>query len=256
MNTRAQTEKPKSKIVWPMSPAQKKKRLAGALNEINKTVPALQAAGALAALPIEHKDRFTKQIREELKDGRLDAQSPEATQQADDYLGTNAAWDEVNVISHDCAQLLRTASLFSPSLRNEVLMSYVENKGLLIRLVNSITRDTMTLLAELNKIRETHAGREGGAKTAEDLMDSCSAFTDYVNFMDRHQASVIPTSVWISEIIQIAVEKLRAVDPETAAAVYQDLVGRMNEISTAVDGVTGGTSDASTPVVQTESTTA
>lgn len=254
MNARVKTVKPKSKITWPLSPAQKQKRLAGALSDVNKAIPAIQSAGALAALPIEHKDRFTKQIRDELKEGRLEADSPEAAEQADDYLQTNKAWDEVNVISHDCAQLLRTASLFTPCLRNEKLMGFVENKQLLIRNVNSITRDTMKLMGELEKIRATHKDRTGAARNAGDLMLSCSAFTDYVNFMDRHQASVMPTCIWISEMIQIAVEKLRVEDPALAQELSLNLIGTMNSVSLAVNGITGGTADA--PVQEADPVTA
>lgn len=244
MNARVKNIKPKSKIIWPLSPAQKQKRLAGALKDVNDAIPAIQSAGAIAALPIEHKDRFTQQIRTELKEGRLEADSPEAIEQADDYLQTNNAWDEVNVISHDCAQLLRTAALFTPALRNERLMSFVENKQLLIRNVNSITRDTVAMMKELEKIRETHKDRTGAAKNAGDLMNSCSAFTDYVNFMDRHQASVMPTAVWISEIIQIAITKLAAVDPDLAKQLYTDLTGLMGSISASMNEITGGTADA------------
>lgn len=245
MNTKVKPAK--SKIVWPQTEAAKKKKLEGALKQVSKNLPAIQTATALSALPVEHKDRFTAQIREEMKNGPLD--TVEAEEQADKYLNENNAWDEVGGISIDCAQLLRSAALFTPALREPKLMAHVTDSQLLVRNVQSLTRDTHTMMKELEKIRKTHQGKTGGATTPEDLMLSCSVFTDYVNFMDRHNASLMPTSVWISEQIQVAIEKLRLEDEPLAKALYDQITGRMREISDAVNVLTGGNADGPTDAV-------
>lgn len=243
--------KPKqaSKINWPLTERAKQKKLQRQMDAVNKALPAVQAAAAIASIPIDHKDRFTAQIREELKNGRLEAGTLEAEEGKTDYLQSNAAWDEVAIISDDCAQLLRAAALFTPALRSPELMALVDDRTLLIRNVKSITRDTNTLMVELNKIRDTHSQKSGAAVTPEDLVLSCSVFTDYVNFMDRHSASVMPTSLWISEQIQEAIDKLRAINPELAASLSAQVLGRMQEINVAVQEVTGGRSDYPTDVV-------
>lgn len=248
MNTRVKTFKPKTTIKWPLTETAKKKKLGEALDEINKAAPALQAAGAIASIPVAHKDRFTKQIRDELAQGKLEEGSPEAVEQADIYMAENAAWDEVQDISVECARLLQAASLFAPALRNAELMALVTQPRLLARNVESLTRDTVKMIKELEMIRKTHKDRKGAARTADDLMQSCSVFTDYVNFMDRHQASVMPTTIWVSEIIQQANVRLGETNPEAAQALAINMAGLMNSI-VKTDELTGGVSDAA-PIVQ------
>ena len=160
-------------------------------------------------------------------------------QHADAYFATNNAWDEVNGIYVACIDLLKTSLALTPLLRERDLLVLVKDKPLLTRNIKAITRDTQLLADEVAKIKATHAVKDGGSKSQEEMMESCMVFSQYVNFMERYDSALMPLIVHASEQLQEALIELETVNPELAKALTINLHATLNSIQTIVHEVTG-----------------
>lgn len=158
---------------------------------------------------------------------------------ADQYFATNSAWDEVNGIYHACIDLLRTSLALVPLLREQELLKLVANRSLLSRNIRAITNDTKKLTEELNKIRAQHKDKGTGADSQEDLMLSCAVFSEYVQFMERYDAALMPLVVHASEQLQQALIALQQTDPELANALNHNLMSNLAKIRNIVADSTG-----------------
>lgn len=158
---------------------------------------------------------------------------------ADKFYDTNKAWDEVNSIYLQCLNLLKTPLLLSVLLKCEALTALVHQKKLLIRNVLAITRDVPALAADLEKIRKMHDGKMGGAATELELAESCTVFTQYVEFMERYDAALMPLVVHASEQLQEALLDLYKINPELAAELDKQLQEALAQIRDIVISNTG-----------------
>lgn len=150
---------------------------------------------------------------------------------ADKYFAENRAWDEVDDIRALCVGLLQTALALTPLLKSRELTSLVTNVRLLNRNIQAVTRDTTELAKVLGKIREIHKDKKGGSKDPVDMADACSVFSQYVDFMERYDAALLPIVLHASEQLQEALLKLEKINPQLAFELNEEY----KRISAAID---------------------
>jgi hypothetical protein len=158
---------------------------------------------------------------------------------ADNYFANNQAWEEVNGIYMSCLDLLRTATALSPLLREVKLLKHVKNIKLLTRNIKAINRDTAVLADVLAKVRAKYSTKTGGTQDQLEMLDSCAAFSEYVDFMERYDSALMPLVVHASEQLEEAMNSLAQTDPELAITLKNNLNGTLAAIRSIVHDTTG-----------------
>ncbi len=247
------TPKTPSSIKWPVSKPNLgiSKKNAGALvqaQEANKLITRMNQIVAATQVPHDLSDKRTGDINEALKGPVLGAE--EAAQQAGDFLNTNTSWDDINVMADQVQGLLATCGHCMAPLKNLELRRCIEQPYLLTRLVNSLTRDIPVMQKELSTVRESHAGRQGPATSAEDLVASFDIFAKYVNLFESINDTIVPTQIQISTGIDAAMLKLEKINPQLAKELRDQFTFQMNVVSNTLAKLTGAPVDENIPVLQ------
>jgi hypothetical protein len=237
------TQKPSS-INWPKTP----QRQAEEIEQHGQAVQAVAAVGQLmAAASVVPMPRAKKMLNDAaaaavkpIGAGKRGKGKKRAWEQhADEYFANNNAWDEVNGIYIASTDLLKTSLALTPLLRQPELLAKVKNVRLLTRNIQAITRDTMALATNLAKIRETHKDKVGGTKTQEEMMESCAVFSQYVDFIERYDAALMPIVVHASEQLNEALLELNKTNPELAHALNTNMHNTLTSIREIVAETTG-----------------
>lgn len=163
----------------------------------------------------------------------------------EEYFETNRAWDEVNDIRYSCLDLLRTVSAITPLLRSEELKVCVENKRLLVRNISALGRDTQVMAKVMANIGALHADKSGGTIDQAEMVVSCEVYSQYVDFMERYEAALMPILVHTSEQLQLALVKLDETNPELAAQLNYQLQSHLGNVQRAIHEHTGADEQAS-----------
>lgn len=152
----------------------------------------------------------------------------------------DACWEEVNSISSSCSDLLRTSMALLPLLRERGLMALVTDVKLIQRNVAAITRDTASLSQELRAIGiGVDRNRKTCTNVAMAMAGAQSAFQYYVNFMERFDSSLLPIVSHTSEMLQIALNLYKEVNPVRATELENELTKTLEYISYVVRDSTG-----------------
>ena len=109
-------------------------------------------------------------------------------------LKNNACWDELEGMYNSMCHLLVSHSALSELAKNEVLNSYVVDKDMLSTNLNILSNDLTKMNDDLTQLHNMHAGRTGGTKDPNILMDTIVIFEKYNLFMEMHDAVVMPTA--------------------------------------------------------------
>lgn len=250
-----------SRINWPKTPAAKLNELEDQQNAIAAVAKVGRMMTAANAVPMPLSKHLIGEAAREASKGSIGGHPRSGKEKkrawkehADNYFETNNAWDEVNGIYVACIDVLRSSLALTPMLREKALLALVKNRHLLHRNILAITRDTAVLSAELAKIHETHKDKKGGSGNQEDMMASCSIFSNYVNFLERYDSALLPLIVHASEQLQEAQFELELVDKPLADTIAQNLANVLNNLRSKIRQVTGAPdtttpADAETPVV-------
>ncbi len=111
----------------------------------------------------------------------------------------NHCWDDLNQMYEQMITLLRQHSGISALASNKTLISNVVNKQTLVSNINSLAQDLCTMNAELTELKALHDGRVGSATDPDDLILCLQTFERYKLFMERHDAVIMPTAMYIIE---------------------------------------------------------
>lgn len=158
---------------------------------------------------------------------------------SDKYFEDNRAWDEVEGIRLMCLDVLRTAGSFAPLLRNVDLLTHVASKRLLSRNIAAIGRDTQVLAEVVSKVHKLHMNKKGGTKTQEEMFQSYEVYSQYVDFMERYDAALMPIIVHASEQLQEALLALNKVNPELANQLNMMQQLMLNKVQSIIHETTG-----------------
>lgn len=138
-----------------------------------------------------------------------------ARDQAQKDLATTSCWTDVNDISNKCEQLLASCAALHPSMRDPQLLDMVEDKALLAKNLRILSGDLGKLSTELQGLKKLHAGKTGTASDPQELITSINIFEQYMMFIERHDALVMPTANHIAEQLEVA--RRRMVDAANTA---------------------------------------
>lgn len=246
MSTKNQHTESASRINWPQTEARK----AADLERKGEAIAAVAAVGqimtAASAIQLPLGRKLLQDAANEASKGAIGSRSKKKggkkrawQQHADEYFENNHAWDEVNGIYVASADLLRTSLALTPLLRQPELLKKVTNVRLLTRNISAITRDTLALSKQLAKIREPHKDKVGGSKSQGEMMESCAVFSQYVDFIERYDAALMPIVVHASEQLNEALLKLNKDNPELAHALNVNMHQTLNSIRAIVAETTG-----------------
>lgn len=147
-------------------------------------------------------------------------------EQALQSLKGNRHWDEQHERFMNCNQLLMTHAEMGLVLRDPVLMSQVGDTKTLNMNVSILARDLKVAHGKLTEIYKSHSTKRGAAGV-DDVLDSLKVTHLYHNFMQEHDAVILPTVMHIYEITGEAEKKadmikqaeLAAADPTHTAPI-------------------------------------
>lgn len=122
----------------------------------------------------------------------------------------NKSWNELEDIYQGAVQLLQSHTTLASFATRHDLLSQIDDKATFVNNMQQLTGDLNTMSEELKKIHDSHAGKQGGANTPNDFIQVVEIFEMYNLFMERHQAVVIPTALYITEQLEQAEKKLAA----------------------------------------------
>lgn len=154
----------------------------------------------------------------------------------------NEGWEQVNNMHVACGDLLRSSLTLTPLLHVREVLQCVVNPKLLHRNISAITRDTLTLAKELVSIRKyTDERRKRCNNTGAAMTAAQTAFTHYVNFMERFDSALFPLIEHASEQLQEALIEYEKAAPEEARKLRNNMLQVINSISAIVRDTIGST---------------
>lgn len=243
MSTKIDHTQTPSNINWPKTP----QRQADELEEQGQALQAVASVGQMMAaasvVPMPRAKKLLTDAANEASKGSIGngkkGKKRAWKAHADAYFASNNAWDEVNGIYIASADLLKTSLALTPLLRQPELLARVKNVRLLTRNIQAITRDTMALAGTLSKIRATHKDKTGGSKDQIEMMESCAVFSQYVDFIERYDAALMPIVVHASEQLTEALLELNKTNPVLANALNTNMNNTLTSIREIVAETTG-----------------
>lgn len=205
----------------------------------NKLATLAQVSQIMTAASSVPSARVKRLVKDAAQEALSQAPLSKNKQEKDTYFQDNNAWDEVTVIRQDCLSLLRVIRELSPLLASQALVMEVTNKKLLTRNIQAICRDTETLANVIDKVYQLHKDKTGGTKNQEEMLYSCEVYSQYVDFMERYEAALLPIIVHASEQLQEALLVLHEKDPVTAQQLNSRLQNTLNAVQHAIHDNTG-----------------
>lgn len=148
-----------------------------------------------------------------------------ARDQANKDLKSTSCWDDVNTISARCTELLNSSAMLEPLMQDARLMSHVAEPATLAKNVRILATDLGTLHKELQGLKQLHVGKTGTAADPQELVHSIQVFEQYMMFVERHDALVMPTANHIAEQLETARQKMLTtpLTPEQDPEVVTDV---------------------------------
>lgn len=131
----------------------------------------------------------------------------------------NNSWDDVNRLSGLCRILLLNATGLLPSIRNQQLLSKIDDRVAFDSNAHILARDLMVFSKDFQALEARHRGRQGDAQGPDENMDAIDLSTQYAMFTERFEAVLRPTMLHVIEQIQHAEAKLREIDNDAADAL-------------------------------------
>lgn len=232
----------KSKTNWPSTQAAEEKKIQKQLKKATSLVQVGELFEAASAVKMPVHEHILNGVREAQKENsKVPGKTRRRQEKAARRAGTDlAAWNEVNAIALACSRMVTIAGALTPILSEREVMLRVKNRPLLIRLVNSLVRDTRQLANDYKRIYARHENKSDLIKSDEDMMEAYSIFTDYVNFTELSNSSIVPTMTWISEMLVDAMDELSKVNPELVEKLnYASVNYEFIRAKAAMDGLTG-----------------
>lgn len=152
----------------------------------------------------------------------------------------NDGWAEVTQMHSACSDLLRSSLALTPLLKVPELLACIDNKPLLNRLICGITRDTLALSNELKANSAYVEKLRNKCKDVGEVLSSAqSAFQHYVNFMERFDSALFPFIEHASELLQVGLNRLAAVEPEIARQLDDNMRKVLGNIGAIVRDTIG-----------------
>jgi hypothetical protein len=123
-------------------------------------------------------------------------------------------WEELDNIYVNCAKALSgPATEVNNAYRIPGIFNFVDSPVNVKTSLLSLANDIKTLAAELALIKETHKGKTGLIKNAEDTQLSIGVFEQYFNFQQKFNGIILPTIMILAEEAGKAANKMQqAVD--------------------------------------------
>jgi hypothetical protein len=111
----------------------------------------------------------------------------------------NTCWDDLNNVYGEMAAILLRHTRISEVLRDQELLSFVDDKPTFKTNVNQFAGDLRQLNDELGKLRALHADKAGGSEDPEEVLHSIHIFEQYNLWMQKHDGVLMPTVYHILE---------------------------------------------------------
>jgi hypothetical protein len=146
----------------------------------------------------------------------IDNANSEFRQQQAQVRKAKNSWDDVNRLSGLCQRLLLSATGLLPSIRNERLMSLIDDRATFNTNAHILARDLSAYQNNFEALKARHAGKSGDASDDNDNMEAIDIYTQYASFYERWDGVLQPTMNHILEQLQAAEAKLREIDNDAA----------------------------------------
>lgn len=163
--------------------------------------------------------------------------------QRDAYKNNNTAWDDITGIYQNTFALLaevsnQISSFFSIEGVEAFIPAAERTKTITVR--NSLASDLAVFSADLDKIHAGHAGKTGGLKEDDNILQIIELSEAYTNFSTRFEAIVTPSYQYLLTImaaIETNARRIRdaeaAVTAVTDTSVITDVEIKAETLSTA-----------------------
>jgi hypothetical protein len=150
----------------------------------------------------------------------------------------NKCWDELEDIYQNTCQLLSSHMELARVSSDQALLSEVTDKTTFVANITQLTNDLSTLSSELKAVHDMHADLRGGSNKPADFIRAAEIFEHYHLLMEKHQAVVLPTALYLTEQLDEASRKLAektavaeakgedAIDVEVMEPVEKDLASQ------------------------------
>jgi hypothetical protein len=140
--------------------------------------------------------------------GRRMRDEEAARQKAGETAKPNTCWDDLNAIYSSCVALLRSHAQVRELAQRKDLIACISDHRTLITNLQQLAGDIGEMNKELQELHEQHANKSGGDTDPNEVLRTIQIFEQYNLFMQRHEAVVMPTALWIGEQFDLAAIEL------------------------------------------------
>lgn len=123
-------------------------------------------------------------------------------------LKDNKCWDDLNNMYFSMLQLISQHANISLLAQRKDIIAMVDDKETLTINIKSLANDLRTMNDDLSKIKAMHEGKSGGSQDPDEVFNSITIYEHYRLFMERHDAVIMPTALYIIEQFDQAERKL------------------------------------------------
>lgn len=135
-----------------------------------------------------------------------------------------ACWDDLNNIYGQCVALLQQHDYLGQLVENAALIACVADINTFNTNLEQLATDLVTFTNDLASLYALHSGRTGGSDNPDVLLAATSIHENYISWMTKHDAVVLPTLNYLLEQIQAAEILLaKKLAEQEAAAQAQDV---------------------------------
>lgn len=148
-------------------------------------------------------------------------------------LKTNKCWDELELLHGATVGLFFSTKEIVPILKDEKLMSLMEDRQDIENTAECIAKDISSLKDNLIAINAKHRGKTGGTRNEDQLLEAAMIGQEYIDVAETFNSIVTPNIMKIAECAQVAINKHESnnAEPETKTEVpLEDVKGDTTDV--------------------------
>lgn len=108
-------------------------------------------------------------------------------------------WDDLNQVSFQCSELIRSHLTLMSLLSNAELVSCVVDKNMLAANATMLAKDLEQISEDFVNINNTHKHRTGRAKDPDEHMFGIQIYEKYLQLINFHEGVLTPVALHLTE---------------------------------------------------------
>lgn len=145
------------------------------------------------------------------------------TDQVSGQKSSTSCWDECEEFYQKCASVLRAHLELVRVLNNPELLAYVTDHPGLRANMRIMGTDLPVISRELADLHNLHKDKKGGSSNPDEVMHSIDIFQQYMLWVQKHEAVIMPVAAHLTEQVQRAELRMLQKQQEQDPTVVTDV---------------------------------